>query len=251
MKETPFPAKIRILWYFADMSRILLIESATAVCSVALSEEGQLRSLQEVSTSNVHGEVMTRLIERCMAESGTSLDALDAVAVSAGPGSYTALRVGTSTAKGICFALGKPLIKVETLQCLAWGMAAAAGDLNAWYCPMIDARRMEVYTAIYNAGLEIQLPVQAMIVEPDSFDSWINMERKLIFAGDGAGKCTSILSKPGTRFIDIKIDASYMMALAETAFEKRQFEDVAYFSPTYLKPPNITTPKKKWWGGQG
>ncbi|MBK8489963.1 MAG: tRNA (adenosine(37)-N6)-threonylcarbamoyltransferase complex dimerization subunit type 1 TsaB [Saprospirales bacterium] len=233
------------------MSRILLIESATAVCSVALSEGGQLLSLQEVSTPNEHGKVMTRLIERCMAESGTSLHTLDAVALSAGPGSYTALRVGAATAKGICFALGKPLIKVDTLQSLAWGMAAEVGDVHAWYCPMIDARRMEVYTAIYNAELEIQAPVQALIVEPDSFDPWINAERQLIFSGDGAAKCTSILSKPGTRFIDIKIGASFMVALAETAFGKGQFEDVAYFSPTYLKPPNITTSKKKWWGDQG
>ena len=229
------------------MTRILLIESATAVCSVALCEEGQPLCLQESAVPNVHGEVMTRLIERCMGEAGASLQTLDAVALSGGPGSYTALRVGAATAKGICYALDKPLLKVETLQAIAWGMVAQAGDREALYCPMIDARRMEVYTAIYDASLALRLPVQAQVVVEGSFDEWIQAGRSLILAGDGAPKCASILSKAGMRFMDVPMSAANMAALAVVAFERRQFEDVAYFSPTYLKPPNITKPKKKWW----
>ncbi|MCB9282452.1 MAG: tRNA (adenosine(37)-N6)-threonylcarbamoyltransferase complex dimerization subunit type 1 TsaB [Lewinellaceae bacterium] len=230
------------------MTRILLIESATAVCSVALSEGGRLVCLQEAALPNVHAEVMTRLIERCMVETGVSLPSLDAVALSSGPGSYTALRVGAATAKGICYALGKPLVKVETLQAMAWGMVEKTGEKDALYCPMVDARRMEVYTAIYDAGLTLRLPVQALVVEEGSFDKWIQAGRTLIFAGDGSSKCTSILSKEGTRFIDIPMSAGNMATLAATAFEDGKFEDVAYFSPTYLKPPNITQTKKKWWG---
>jgi len=229
------------------MSRILNIESATAVCSVALSEGGRLVSLNDADELNAHGEKMTRLIERCLKEAGWTLGGLDAVALSAGPGSYTALRVGAATAKGICFSLGKPLIKVETLQAMAGGMVAAYGDPEALYCPMIDARRMEVYTAAFNSDLETAMPVQAMIVEQGAFREWEG--RTLVFAGDGAAKCREILDRPGMHFLEMAVSARDMIPLALSAFEAGRFEDVAYFSPTYLKPPNITQSRQILWGG--
>lgn len=231
------------------MSRLLHIESATAVCSVATSENGQLKALQEAEEPNVHGARLTLLIARCLEESGWQLEDLDAIALSAGPGSYTALRVGAATAKGICYALGKPLLRVETLQAIAGGMAAHYFDRQARYCPMIDARRMEVYTAVYSADLEIQMPVQAMIVSEGSFREW--EDRLLVFGGDGAAKCQPVLQKPGVRFLEVPLSARHMIPLAQTAFDAGMFEDVAYFSPTYLKPPNITQSKQTWWGSGG
>lgn len=228
------------------MSRILHIESATAVCSVALSEGGRLLNLQAAEGLNAHGEKMTRLIERCLSEAGMEMEGLDAVSVSAGPGSYTALRVGAATAKGICYALGKPLIKVETLKALAWGMSEAMGGADALYCPMIDARRMEVYTSVFDGRLEALLPVQSMIVEEGSFDEWFGKGKLLIFAGDGSKKCEPVIRNPAVRFIEVPISARQMVALAQAAWEAGAFEDVAYFSPLYLKPPNITQPKQIW-----
>lgn len=189
---------------------------------------------------------MTRLIERCFSEAGLGMEELDAVSVSAGPGSYTALRVGAATAKGICYALGKPLIKVETLKALAWGMREAVEDLDALYCPMIDARRMEVYTAIFDRNLETALPVQSMVVEENSFDEWFAKGKLIVFGGDGSEKCAPILRSHAGRFIEVPISARFMIALAQAAWEAGVFEDVAYFSPLYLKPPNITQPKQNW-----
>jgi tRNA threonylcarbamoyladenosine biosynthesis protein TsaB len=228
------------------MSRILHIESATAVCSVALSEGGRLLNLQAAEELNAHGEKMTRLIEHCLLEAGMGMEELDAVSVSAGPGSYTALRVGAATAKGICYSLGKPLIKVETLRAMAWGMRETVGGLDGLYCPMIDARRMEVYTEVFSKDLETLQPVQSMIVEDGSFDEWFAKGKPVVFGGDGSGKCASILRNPAGRFIEVVMSARYMIELAQGAWEAREFEDVAYFSPLYLKPPNITQPKQNW-----
>ena len=233
------------------MTRILHIESATAVCSVGLSEDGVCVSLKEADAPNVHSEKMTRLIEQCLADGNLSLDDLDAVAVSAGPGSYTALRVGAATAKAICYALNKPLIGVETLRALAWGMAEAFGDANALYCPMIDARRMEVYTAVYDGALNERMPVRAMVIGEGAFQEWRTPGGVLVFAGDGASKCEAILSGPDSRFMSVPVSARNMVALAHEAFEAGRFEDVAYFAPVYLKPPNITQPKQQWWSQQG
>lgn len=228
------------------MSRILHIESATAVCSVALSEGGSLAALLVAEELNAHGARMTRLIEQCMSEAGIALEDLDAVAVSAGPGSYTALRVGAATAKGICYALGKPLIKVETLKALAWGMSEAAGGPDALYCPMIDARRMEVYASVFGPDLEALLPVQSMIIGESSFDDWFALGKPLIFAGDGAAKCEPIIRNPAARFMEVRLTAHHMIALAQAAWEEKSFEDVAYYAPLYLKPPNITQPRQAW-----
>jgi tRNA threonylcarbamoyladenosine biosynthesis protein TsaB len=203
--------------------------------------------LREADAPNVHSEKMTRLIEQCLADGGLELGDLDAVAVSAGPGSYTALRVGAATAKAICYALNKPLIGVETLRSLAWGMAEAFGDSDALYCPMIDARRMEVYTAIYDGALNERMPVQAMVIEEGAFKEWMAPGAVLVFAGDGAPKCEDVLSGPNSRFISVPVSARNMVALAHEAYDAGRFEDVAYFAPAYLKPPNITQPKQQWW----
>lgn len=228
------------------MSRILHIESATSVCSVALSEGGLRRSFQEAEQPNTHGERLTLLISHCLNEAGWRLEELDAVAISAGPGSYTALRVGAATAKGICYALGKPLVRVDTLQIIAAGMAIQVSNHEALYWPMIDARRMEVYTAAYTMDLELISPAQALIVEEDSFGTWEG--RTLFFAGDGADKCKAVLNQPGMHFLDVPLSAGDMIPLAQKAFDSGKFEDVAYFSPVYLKPPNITPSKQILWG---
>jgi tRNA threonylcarbamoyladenosine biosynthesis protein TsaB len=233
------------------MSLILHIESATAVCSVALSEGGRILVVRDSERPNSHGETMTRLIEACFQETGAGMGDLCAVALSAGPGSYTALRVGAATAKGICYALGKPLVRVDTLKAIAWAMREELDEPGLIFCPMIDARRMEVYTAIYDGQLEEMAPAQAMVVEPASFDAWMEEGKRLVFAGDGAQKCEPILSGTGKRFMDVSMSARNMVALAQAAFEAGRFEDTAYFSPFYLKPPNITQAVKKWWAEPG
>lgn len=250
-KWAPCPAKIRILHYITGMSLLLHIESATGVCSVALSEGGRILSLQDAGRPNAHGEKMTRLIEACMREARVELENIDAVSISAGPGSYTALRVGAATAKAICYALGKPLIRIDTLKAIAWAMRERVNERDLVYCPMIDARRMEVYAAIYDSGLSELAPAEAVIVEADTFQEWIRQGRQLVFAGDGALKCQPILSGDGKRFIEVYMSASHLAALAEEAFKAGNFEDASRFSPTYLKPPNITQPAKKWWKESG
>ena len=243
--------KIRILRYITGMSLLLHIESATAACSVALSQGGRILAVRDAEKPNSHGETMTRLIEACFQEVGAEMADLSAVALSAGPGSYTALRVGAATAKGICYALGKPLVRVDTLKAIAWAMREGLDETGLLFFPMIDARRMEVYTAIYNSWLEELAHAQAMVVESGSFDAWMEEGLSLVFAGDGAQKCEPILSGTGKRFMDVSMSAKNMIALGQAAFEAGRFEDAAYFSPLYLKPPNITQSAKKWWAEPG
>lgn len=129
---------------------------------------------------------------------------------------------------------------------MAWGMREAMEGMEALYCPMIDARRMEVYTAVFSRDLEMLLPVQSMVVEEGSFDEWFGKGKPLVFGGDGSGKCEAILRNPAGRFIEVPISARYMVELALAAWEAGRFEDVAYFSPLYLKPPNITQSRQNW-----
>jgi tRNA threonylcarbamoyladenosine biosynthesis protein TsaB len=220
------------------MSLLLQIETATTACSVALTEDGRLLALRELNERNRHAEVITLFIDEVMHEAGKSWPQLDAVAVSCGPGSYTGLRIGVSTAKGLCYAAGKPLIAIETLPAMASGLAKdrdlkESGEL---LCPMIDARRMEVYTALYTADGECVMPVAAKIITADSFAEEL-AQQKVIFFGDGAAKCRQVLAhQPNAVFItDFVNSARSMTDLAALKFERRQFEDVAYFEPFYLK----------------
>ena len=223
---------------------LLNIESATGVCSVGVSHGPDLLALEEAGEVFQHAKVLTRLIEQALKKSGKSLHDMEAVAVSAGPGSYTSLRVGAATAKGICYALGKPLIAVDTLEALARAARKEVGNKKALYCPMIDARRMEVYCNVFDAQGRPMRRAEAKVVTKGAFDSYFNADQTVVFTGNGAAKCEAVLSSPRAAFLPLECSAAFMPALSLSRFLEGQFDDVAYFTPRYLKPPNITVPKK-------
>jgi tRNA threonylcarbamoyladenosine biosynthesis protein TsaB len=229
------------------MALILNIETATDICSVALAEDGKLIAFREVQTLN-HAGQLTLFIEKCLAEANVNMTDLDAVAISNGPGSYTALRVGSSTAKGICYALDLPMIAIDTLESLALTTFEEVKDTEALYCPMIDARRLEVYGAIFSYDTEGSLSIiekmQPIIVDSESFGSYFSDGKKLIFSGNGSDKCRPILVNEFARFYNTNCSAKHLIKLSFAAFKKMQFINVAYHTPQYLKAPNITTPKR-------
>ena len=217
------------------MAFLLCIETATPVCSVALFEEDTLLCQQEITEGNAHASALTTLIGSCLEQAGKSPGQMDAIAVSKGPGSYTGLRVGVSTAKGLCYALNKPLIAVSTLHSLAHGFMLHEPSSSGLICPMIDARRMEVYTALYDNTLKELKPAEAKIVTENSFDEWLS-EYPVAFIGNGAEKCQSLLAHTNAQFRpDITCSAAGMGKPALERWQKKQFEDVAYFEPDYLK----------------
>ncbi len=226
------------------MSLILAIETATSVCSVALARDGKLLSICEANSPNAHSSILTVLIEEVFREATLRYTDLDALAVSMGPGSYTGLRIGVAVAKGLCYGLDKPLIAISTLKAMAAGIIAS-GSQNL-VCPMIDARRMEVYCAVYDENLKTVLSTNARIIEENSFQELL-ANHILIFAGDGAAKCKQLLSKnPHARFKDnFQTSAQFMISLAEKRFQSNQFEDLAYFEPYYLKDFVAGKPKVK------
>jgi tRNA threonylcarbamoyladenosine biosynthesis protein TsaB len=220
---------------------ILQIETATTVCSVALANRGQVIAFKEIDQRNIHAEVITIFIDEILNGAGVKYNELDAVAVSSGPGSYTGLRIGVSTAKGLCYALDKPLIAVETLEAMAGGMIANGVDKHVLLCPMIDARRMEVYTALFDAvGNRVQATT-AEIIDATSFSAQL-AQNKILFFGDGAPKCREILGEnPNAQFIDnFTNSAAHLTIKAYQKFLAGQFENVAYYEPYYLKDFLIT-----------
>jgi tRNA threonylcarbamoyladenosine biosynthesis protein TsaB len=220
------------------MANILHIETATQVCSVALSSGHELVQLRESSEKNSHSAIVTVFIDEVMKSAGMPYPELDAIAVSMGPGSYTGLRIGVSTAKGICYALDKPLIAVSTLQSMAAGalLGFPAPGFPTLFCPMIDARRMEVYTALYSPDLKIIREIRAEIINENSFAEEL-AQHQVWFFGDGAAKCKPVLGNhPNARFIDdFKPSSANMISIAEEKFKSSEFEDVVYFEPYYLK----------------
>ncbi|MDP2423019.1 MAG: tRNA (adenosine(37)-N6)-threonylcarbamoyltransferase complex dimerization subunit type 1 TsaB [Bacteroidales bacterium] len=220
------------------MALILCIETTTAVCSAALVEGCQVLAIRESDQKNVHSARLNFFIEELFNDTGLNYKALDAVAVSMGPGSYTGLRIGVSTAKGICYAVDKPLIALETLRCMAAGFIAGNHVLphHTILCPMIDARRMEMFTAAYDLNLDEVQPVSAEIIDIDTFAALL-ADHPVYFFGDGAAKCREILSHHiNAAYIDsFTNSASHMAVLANIKFRERQFEDTAYFEPFYLK----------------
>lgn len=225
------------------MSKILCIETATEICSVSLSHDGKTIALAETDKGFSHASTLTILIQKCLDETNLSLNDLDAIAISQGPGSYTGLRIGVSVAKGICYALDKPMIAIDTLEALAWACANEEKQ-DAHYCPMIDARRMEVYTAMYNLQGEEEQSVNALIVEKDAFEDIFAKEKTIIFCGNGAQKCKPVLTSHFAKFSPVICSAKHLSFLAKKHFDESKFCDVAYFSPLYYKSPNITIPKK-------
>ena len=222
------------------MGYILNIETATKNCSVGLAKEGEIILCKEIAEEGYsHAERLHVFIEEIIKEAGISLSDLSAIAVSQGPGSYTGLRIGVSAAKGLCFALEIPLIAVDTLQVLASQVNVADGLI----VPMIDARRMEVYSAIFSPKFDKKREILAEIIDGDSFS---DRSEKLYFVGDCAEKCKSVLIKENHLFLeDIKYpSAKQMSILSYQKFKTNDTVDVAYFEPYYLKDFMVTTPKK-------
>lgn len=224
---------------------ILNLETATEVCSVGLAGAGRPLALCERTEGNDHGRIVTRLVGACMDAAGLELGDLSAVAVSGGPGSYTSLRIGVSVAKGICFALERPLLAVDTLASLAWAAARTDGDPDALYCPMIDARRMEVYTALYDAGGQEVLPVQPMVLDDSAFRSYFEAGKRLVFVGNGSEKCRPLLAGRNAAFPAVRCSAAHLAELSFRQFTQGVFADLAGYSPNYLKAPNITRPANR------
>lgn len=228
------------------MPTILNIETSTTVCSVALTCDGGVEFHKEAFEGLSHAKNLGVFIEEALAFAKGKNKTIDAVAVSCGPGSYTGLRIGVSEAKGLCFGLDVPLIGLNTLQIMACSVLFGGqfGE-DALFCPMIDARRMEVYSAIYDLGLSEVKPVSADIIDENSYKEILD-KQPVYFFGDGASKCEGIIKHPNARFIQSVLPVAYdMTALAELAYRKGDFKDVAYFEPFYLKEFVATTPKKK------
>lgn len=218
------------------MALILNIDTATTTGSVSLSRDGQVMQTLVNEKQSDHAATMTLFVQQILKEQGISHQELDAIAVSAGPGSYTGLRVGVATAKGLCYAWQKPLLAISTLQMMAQGLVSTVNDENAWYCPMLDARRQEVFMGLYDARLQEIMPPQAMILEPSSLEAQL-AEKKIYFFGDGSPKWQLMLSSPKNAiFAEYVISAAHMAPLSAQAFDKKLFVDLAYFSPFYLKP---------------
>jgi len=233
------------------MCIILNIETSTDVCSVAVAENERIIVLKELKEGRSHAVVLSVFIEEIFNESGYSPDDLDAVAVSKGPGSYTGLRIGVSTAKGICYGAGKPLIGVGSLESMCSGMIRSDHGITGRvqkpvWIPMIDARRMEVYTTIYNFRQEVLKETHACIVEPHTFDEFAE-EGELYLFGSGADKLVKLFDNPRIHIMKgFKLSASYMAPISLEKFKSGVFEDLAYFEPYYLKDFITTTPKKKF-----
>ncbi len=220
------------------MAKILNIETSTRVCSVALSVNGKIVSIHESFTQNSHSELISLLSQKVVSEAGLKFTELDAVSVSKGPGSYTGLRIGVSTAKGYCYGLDIPLISVGTLAAMAVGIKNRLdnNDGSTLICPMIDARRMEVYTALFSDELAEIEAVSAKIIDGESFNEYLS-KQKLVFAGDGATKCKEVLNhQTNAIFIDdFHPSAKYLSEISEQKYKNQDFEDTAYFEPFYLK----------------
>lgn len=240
------------------MAKLLLIETATEVCGAALSIDGEVVALSEDQDCQNHASALNGHIQRCITTAKVRLNEIDGVAVSDGPGSYTSLRVGVSTAKGICYALSKPLIAVETLAALALASKAAwmatGGDaltnLSPCFVPMLDARRKEVWLAIYDMDMDLVASPQPLILENNSLEFFLEthgvgaMTHWPVFSGNGIFKLENMSDRQGTVDGQInKCSADYLSHLANLYFENNDFEDIANYVPFYMKPPNITTPK--------
>lgn len=231
------------------MPSIILIETSTSLCTAALAVDGRIVACRESAEPRLQASLTAPFVKEVLDEAGKKVSDCDAVCVSSGPGSYTGLRVGVSTAKGLCFATGIPLLSVNTLELLVY-QAIADGLIPAGctrVVPMIDARRMEVYTAVYEVqdGSVKQLTdIAPVVVDADSFLAE-REEGAVLFIGDGAAKCESLLAREGCTFVQTCPRATSMLVPAMQAFKEKRFENTAYFEPFYLKQFTATVSKKK------
>ena len=215
---------------------ILHIETATGNCSVSVSDDEQILATVELNEGFTHAEHLHPFIEQALQQANLKPTQLNAVAVSAGPGSYTGLRIGLSAAKGLCYALNIPLISVSTLQSLSAGAVKFVEKEDALLCPMLDARRMEVYTAMFDRELNEIKKTEPKIMDENSIKEF-DKGKTIYFFGDGVPKCKELLEKiRGSKFIEGFVPSSkHMIAIALKKYSDQQFEDVAYFEPFYLK----------------
>ena len=227
------------------MSCILHIDTSTNVCSVAVSEDSHVIFQQEERSGQNHAERLGTFVDEALSFTDSHAIPFDAVAVSGGPGSYTGLRIGVSMAKGICYALNLKLISVPTLELLCVPvLLRELVEEGALLCPMIDARRMEVYAGLYDRGLKPVRPVSADVVSAETYTPWLD-EQPVYFFGGGAKKCMETINHPNARYIDgIEPLAKWMQPLAERRLMNGQTEDVAYYVPFYLKDFVAKMPKK-------
>lgn len=226
---------------------ILCIETATGVCSAALCSDAGVISVVGTPPGMSHAARLTILIQQLLAGARMEAGDLEAVAVSKGPGSYTGLRIGVSTAKGIAYAAGIPLLGINTLTSMCFGYMALHNDSlssDTLLCPMIDARRMEVYNALFNNEGTMVKETSADIIDDNSFAEEL-ATRKIIFFGNGADKCRNTITHPNASFVDhFVLSASYLQIPSVNSLKSKQYEDLAYFEPYYLKEFIATIPRK-------
>jgi len=241
------------------MALILNLETASPVCSVALSRDGKLIGLRDSTDEKSHATSLTTFIMQLLEENSLTADQLDAISLGMGPGSYTGLRIGASVAKGLAYGSGIPVIGIPTLEALAKGflidhaleIEGLSAERNVLLCPMLDARRMEVYSAIYDTGMKEISPVEAKILDSDSFNELLQ-NHMMCFFGTGSNKAADLLIHPNARFFTgIELSAAYQSELAENLFNNQTFLDTAYFEPHYLKEFIASIPKNKVLGTSG
>ncbi len=233
------------------MSLILCIETGTDVCSVGIARDGELLSLRESDEGRDHARKVGVFVDELLRETEIAPEDLDAVAVGKGPGSYTGLRIGVSFAKGLCYGLQKPLVAVGSLDALAEvaredyeaGILSVDGWENAYLCPMVDARRMEVYAQVFDADGRPQSEVSAEVINAESFAAFRGQGRPFVIFGSGARKCADVL--PDAKLIEVTPSARGLARLAQQALDEGRTVDIAYFEPLYLKDFVVTTSRKK------
>ncbi|MBS4765038.1 tRNA (adenosine(37)-N6)-threonylcarbamoyltransferase complex dimerization subunit type 1 TsaB [Alistipes sp. kh20] len=233
------------------MSLILCIETGTDVCSVGIAKDGELLSLRESDEGRDHARKVGVFVDELLRETGIAPEDLDAVAVGKGPGSYTGLRIGVSFAKGLCYGLQKPLVAVGSLDALAEvaredyeaGILSVEGWENAYLCPMVDARRMEVYAQVFDADGRPQSEVSAEVIDTESFAAFRGQGRPFVIFGSGARKCADVL--PDATLVEVTPSARGLARLAQQALDEGRTVDIAYFEPFYLKDFVVTTSRKK------
>ena len=233
------------------MSLILCIETGTDICSVGIAKDGELLSLRESDEGRDHARKVGVFVDELLRETGIVPDDLDAVAVGKGPGSYTGLRIGVSFAKGLCYGLQKPLVAVGSLDALAEvaredyeaGILSVDDWDGAYLCPMVDARRMEVYAQVFDTEGRPQGEVSAEVVDEGSFAAFRGQGRPFVIFGSGARKCADVL--PDAVYVEVTPSARGFARLAQQALDEGRTEDIAYFEPFYLKDFVVTTSRKK------
>ncbi|MBA9079769.1 tRNA (adenosine(37)-N6)-threonylcarbamoyltransferase complex dimerization subunit type 1 TsaB [Rufibacter quisquiliarum] len=229
------------------MAYLLSLETSSSVCSVALHKSGQLLSYAELQMEKSHSSHITVMVQQVVGNAGVELNEVAAVAVSGGPGSYTGLRIGSGTAKGLCYALDKPLIAVDTLTAMAQQVVSSTpGPERFLFCPMLDARRAEVYTCLLTHALEKKLEVAPVILSAETFAAEMQ-DQPIAFFGNGSEKAKELLATHPNAFYleNVKPTARAIGELAWQKYQKQEFEDVAYYEPFYLKEVYITTPSGK------